>query len=345
IIPPLDMPEVPYLENIAAVKSAASIPVIAAIRINDPVFADRILGEGKADFVAVGRGQLADPEFCAKALAGDFDSILKCIGCNQGCVDRLFMQGLPIRCLRNPATGQEKAYALKPAAQQKTILVVGGGPGGLEAATTLQKRGHRVVLIEKAGRLGGQFFLAGAAPLKKAMAEAALQMGRIAKRQGVEIRLNTAFTKEVLAKLNPDEIIVATGSDPVRPDIPGIDKPHVVYAQDVLEGVASTGHSVAVLGGGLVGMETVEYLTMQGKKVVVIELLKRVANGLGLTRKPQALRFLKDHHIPVLVNTKCIEIKDGSVIVDVNGESQEIGGIDSVVVAVGVKPDHTVEQA
>jgi len=92
-------------------------------------------------------------------------------------------------------------------------------------------------------------------------------------------------------------------------------------------------------------METVEYLTMQGKKVVVIELLKRVANGLGLTRKPQALAFLKDHHIPVLVNAKCIEIKNGSVIVDVNGESQEIGSIDSVVVAVGVKPDHTIEQA
>ncbi|MEE9910394.1 MAG: NAD(P)/FAD-dependent oxidoreductase [Deltaproteobacteria bacterium] len=345
IIPPLDMPEVPYLDNVAAVKSVASIPVIAAIRINDPVEADRIIGEGKADFVAVGRGQLADPEFCKKAQAGDFDSILKCIGCNQGCVDRLFMQGLPIRCLRNPATGQEKACELKPAEQKKTILVVGGGPGGLEAATTLQKRGHRVVLIEKASRLGGQFFLAGAAPMKKAMAEAASQMGRIAERQGVEIRLNTAFTKEVLAKLNPDEIIVATGSDPVRPDIPGIDMQHVVYAQDVLEGRASTGDSVAVLGGGLVGMETVEYLCMQGKKVVVIELLKKVANGLGLTRKPQALRFLKDHHIPVLVNARCIEIKNGSVIVDVNGESQEIEGIDSVVVAVGVKPDHTVEHA
>ncbi len=181
--------------------------------------------------------------------------------------------------------------------------------------------------------------------MKKAMAEAALQMGRIAKRQGVEIRLNTAFTKEVLAQLNPDEIIVATGSRPVRPDIPGIDKQHVVYAQDVLEGRAATGDSVAVLGGGLVGMETVEYLSMQGKKVVVIELLKKVASGLGLTRKPQALRFLKDHNIPVFVNAKCIEIRDDRLIVDVNGKSQEIDGIDSVVVAVGVKPDHTVEQA
>ena len=167
IIPPLDMPEVPYLENIAAVKSVASIPVIAAIRINDPVEADRMIGEGRADFVAVGRGHLADPEFCVKAMAGDFDSIIKCIGCNQGCVDRLFMQGLPIRCLRNPATGQEKACELKPAEQKKKILVVGGGPGGLEAATTLQKRGHQVILLEKACRLGGQFFLAGALPMKK----------------------------------------------------------------------------------------------------------------------------------------------------------------------------------
>ena len=177
------------------------------------------------------------------------------------------------------------------------------------------------------------------------MAEASLQMGRIAERQGVEIRLNTAFTKEVAVEINPDEIIVSTGSEPMRPDIPGINLPHVVCAHDVLEGHTLTGGTVVVLGGGLVGMETVEFLSMQGKKVIVIELLKKVANGLGLTRKPQALRFLKDHNIPVLVNTKCIEIKNRSVIVLENDKSRELEGIDSVVLAVGVAPDRTVEQA
>jgi len=344
IIPPLDLPELPYLENVAAVKSVASVPVIAAIRINDPVIADRILAEGKADFVAVGRGHLADPEFCNKAMAGDLDAIVKCIACNQGCVDRLFMQGLPIRCLRNPATGQEKACELTPAVQKKKILVVGGGPAGLEAATTLQRRGHQVVLIEKSGRLGGQFFLAGAAPMKKAMAEAALQMGRIALNAGVEIRLNTPFTKDIAAEIKPDEIVVATGARPIVLDIPGIDKPHVVAAHNVLDGRASAGNSVAVIGGGLIGMEVAELLVAQGKRVTVIELLKSVAGGLGLTRKPQAIKFLKDHGVPVLVNAKVTEIRDRSVIVEQNGEAREIGDIDSVVLAVGVKPDRTIEQ-
>ncbi|MRR15441.1 MAG: FAD-dependent oxidoreductase [Deltaproteobacteria bacterium] len=345
IIPPLDLTENPFLENAAAVKSVASIPVIAAIRFNDPVAADQSLGEGKADFVAVGRGHLADPEFCNKALAGDFDSILKCIGCNQGCVDRLFMQGLPVRCLRNPATGQERACELKQAVRKKRILVVGGGPAGLEAATTLQKRGHQVILIEKARRLGGQFFLAGAAPRKQAMADAALQMGRIAERAGVEIRLDTMFTQKLAAEMNPDEIIVATGSRPIIPDISGIDKSHVAAAPDVLEGRATTGNSVVVLGGGLIGVEVAELLCWQGKKVIVVEMLKNIAGGLGLTRKPQAVKFLADHGVTVLVNAKCLEIKDQSVIVEQNGETRTIGDIDSVVVAVGVKPDHAAEEA
>ncbi len=344
IIPPLDLPDVPYLENVSAVKSVASIPVIAAIRINDPVAADQILAKNKADFVAVGRGHLADPEFCNKAMAGDLDAIVKCIACNQGCLDRLFMQGLPIRCLRNPATGQEKACELKPAVPKKKILVVGGGPAGLEAAKTLQRRGHKVVLIEKSDHLGGQFLLAGATPMKKAMADAALQMGRIAERAGVEIRLNTTFTKDIAAEIKPDEIVVATGARPIVPDIPGIEKPHVAAAHDILEGRTSTGSSVAVIGGGLIGMEIAELLIKQGKKVTVIEMLKSVAKGLGFTRRPRVLKFLKDHGVPVLVNAKVVEIRDRSIIVEQNGESREIGDIDSVALAMGVKPDRAIEQ-
>jgi len=342
IVPPLDLPAADYMENVAAVRSVAAIPVIAAIGINDPGQADRIIGDGRADFVAVGRGQLADPEFCNKAQAGDLDSILKCIGCNQGCVDRLFMQGLSICCLRNPAVGREGSYALKPAALKKKILVVGGGPAGLEAAATLQRRGHQVILIERDGRLGGQFFLAGAAPMKREMARAALQMGRIAERHGVEIRLNTPFTRELAAEIDPDHIIVATGAGPMIPDIPGSDRPHVVTAHDVLEGRAPAGDSVAVIGGGLIGIEVAELLHAQGKKVILIELMKSIANGLGLTRKPQALKFMKDHDITVLVNAKCLQFKDRSVILEQNGDVREIGDIDSFVMAVGVKPEHAV---
>lgn len=343
-MPPLDVPVAFNAENAAAVKARVSMAVISAVRINDPMVANQIIEEGKADFVSIGRGQVADPEFCNKARAGDFDSIIKCIGCNQGCVDRPFIKGLPIGCLRNPAAGREKEYELTPAEQKKRVLVVGGGPAGLEAATTLRRRGHQVILIEKRSRLGGQLFLAGAAPRKKEIADAALQMGRIAGRAGVDIRLSTGFSRDLLEEIKPDEIVLATGSRPFIPNVPGKDRPHVVTAHEILEGSKNTGNSVAVIGGGLVGLEVAEFLCSEGKQVVIIEMLGRVAQELGFTRKPFAMKFLKEHDIQVYVNAKCVEIKDGSVVVEQDGEVREIENIDSVVMATGVKPDNKVEE-
>jgi 2,4-dienoyl-CoA reductase-like NADH-dependent reductase (Old Yellow Enzyme family)/thioredoxin reductase len=343
IIPPLDLPVGMNMENVAVVKSLVKIPVIAAIRINDPVYADRIIAEGKADFIAVGRGQLADPDFCNKAKAGDFEEIIKCIGCNQGCADRLFVEGKPISCLRNPSTGREAEYTIKPTLQKKRVLVVGGGPAGLETASVLKKRGHDVILIEKTSRLGGQFFLAGAAPRKKEMADAALQMGRIAGRLGVDIRLNTPLTMELVADVRPDEIVVATGSRSLVLDIEGCKSPHVATGHEVLEGLKSTGKNVAVIGGGLIGMEVAELLCSKGKKVTIIEMLDEIANGLGSTRKKLAMKFIEENSVRVFVQAKCLKIKENSVVVEQNRETREIRDIDSVVIAVGVQPDCTVE--
>ena len=343
IIPPLDLPVGLNVANAAVVKSVVKIPVVAALRINDPEMADKLIGEGKADFVAVGRGQLADPEFCNKAKEGAFDDIIKCIGCNQGCADRLFTERKPISCLRNPMTGRELDYAIIPAEKKKNVLVVGGGPAGLEAAIVLKKRGHDVVLIEKESRWGGQFFLAGAVPWKKEMAEAALQMGRMAKRLGVQIRLNTALTEAILTELRPDEIIVATGSVPFVPPIAGSNQEHVVKGHDVLAGLKSTGQKVAVIGGGLIGMEVAEFLQNQGKKVTIIEMLDEVAGGLGTTRKMFAMKFIEDSGVNVHVRAKCLEIKRDRIILEQDGQIRDVGDFDTVVMAAGVKPDRSIE--
>jgi 2,4-dienoyl-CoA reductase-like NADH-dependent reductase (Old Yellow Enzyme family)/thioredoxin reductase len=343
IVPPLDLPVAMNMENVAVVKSLVRIPVIAAIRINDPELADRIVAERKADFISVGRGHLADPDFCNKAHAGELDSIIRCIGCNQGCVDRVFVQEQPVSCLRNPSTGREAEYTMKPVREKKKVLIIGGGPAGLEAAVILGRRGHEVMLIDKEDRLGGQFFLAGAAPRKKEMAAAALQMGRIAERSGVDIRLNTPFTMELLSEIRPDEIVVATGSRPLVPDIEGREQPHVVMAQDVLAGLKSAGESVAVIGGGLIGMEVAELLCSMNKKVTIIEMSDTIANGLGLLRKPLAMKFIRNNGVQVFVRTKCLSVRKNSIVVEQDGETREIERIDSVVMAVGVKADRTVE--
>lgn len=345
-IAPIDVPVGFNVPNATAIKSAVNIPVIAVGRINDPVFADKLIEEGKCDFVALGRASLADPEFVNKAKEGRIDDIIKCIGCNQGCVGGQCPDKNHVgpACLRNPATGREKIYEIKPAQVHKKVLVIGGGAAGLEAATTLKRRGHKVILCEKTNQLGGQFYLAGKAPTKGEMSEAALQMGRVAERVGVEIRLNTEVTRKLIKEINPDEIVVATGSKPVVPQIPGYNRENVVTAHDVLRGTAEVENTVAIIGGGLVGVETAELLTSQGKEVTIIEMLDEVAKELVHLRKVFAIDFIKKHNIKTYTNSKCIEIKDDSIVIESDGINKKIQGIGTVVMAVGSKADNTMAE-
>lgn len=340
-IAPIDVPVGFNVLNGASIKSVVKIPVITVGRINDPIVADQLLKEGKCDFVALGRATLADPEFVNKAREGKYDDIIKCIGCNQGCVGGQCPDKNHVgpACLRNPATAREVSYALKPVTVKKKILVIGGGAAGLEAATTLKRRNHDVILCEKSNILGGQFYLAGKAPKKGEMSEAALQMGRIAIRAGVDVRLNTEVTKAIINEINPDEIIVATGSNPFIPPIPVQEKDNLVTAHDVLRGTVNTGDSVAIVGGGLVGVETAELLTAQGKKVIIVEMLDEIAKELVYTRKIFALEFIKNNNITTYTNAKCVEIKEQSIIIEKDGEQEELAGIDTVVMAVGSKAD------
>lgn len=342
-VPPVDFPVGFNVPNAVAIKEVVNIPVVAVGRINDPIFAEKILEEGKADFIAVGRGQLGDPEFCNKAMNDDFDKIVKCIGCDQGCIDQFMTPGKFVSCLRNPACGREASYELKEADIKKKILVVGGGPGGLETATVLKKRGHEVMLCEQSSSLGGQLWLAGVAPRKGELQEAALQMGKIAESVGVEIRLQTKVTEEIIEEINPDEVIIAVGSEAFILPIAGVEKEHVVTSHDVLKGLATTKDKVLVIGGGLVGTEIAELCVEQNKEVTIVELLDEVAKDLGVLRKICVMGSIHKHGIKMVTGAKCTEIKDNSVIIEKDDKQEEIKDINSVVIAVGARSRNTEE--
>jgi len=334
-VPSIDLPRGFNVENATKIRSATGMMTIAVGRINDPAQADAIIASEKADLVVIGRGQLADPEFCNKAREGREDEIVRCVGCNQGCYDGFVNPDFPhITCMRNPALGEEKAFALVPTDTPKRVLVAGGGMAGLEAAITLKERGHQPILAEATDQLGGQFLLAGVAPHKEEMAAAAKWMGLEAKRQGVELLMHTPVTPQVIDQIHPDEVIVAIGAEPIGLNIPGIALPQVTDSHSVLAGKTSPKGHVVVIGGGLVGLEVAEYLSERKHPVTVLEMKDAVAKDLGDLRKISVMERLYADKIEVRTNATCVAIKPTSVVIETEGKQEEIPA-DSVVVAVG----------
>lgn len=337
-VPPIDIPKGFNAENTARIKRETGMLTMVVGRINDPKQASDILAEECADLIALGRALIADPEFPEKVREGREDEIVRCIGCNQGCVDRYIDPAFPhISCLRNPSVGREKEYELKPAAEPKKVLIAGGGMAGLEAAIVLKRRGHKPVLCEESPKLGGRFILAGAAPRKSEMRDAAVSRGKQAFDEGVEIRLRTTVTAALMEKINPDAVIIATGAVPSKMYIPGDDLPNVFTAQDILSGKEKVEGSVVVVGGGNKGIETAEYLAFRKIKVTVIEMGEKVGPEYGSFRQVCVAECLKCERIKTLDNTKCVEIKEGAVIVEKEGKRQEIS-CDYVVLAAGSEP-------
>ena len=336
-VPPVDLPRGFNVDNAARIKEETGMLTVAVGRINDPAQADEIIKSGKADMVVIGRAQLADPEFCNKSMNGKVEGIIRCVGCNQGCYDGFSSPEVPfITCLRNPALGREAEFTLKKTENPKKVLVVGGGVAGLQAAMELKDRGHNPILCEASSSLGGQFILAGAAPRKEEMKEAAISMGDIAKRKGVEIRLETPVTPEVIKEINPDEVIIATGAEPMKLRVPGADLTHVTNSHDILAGNSMVAGEVVVIGGGLVGLEVAEYLSGNVNKITVVEMLSEVAKDLGQLRKICVMESLYHEGIKTITDAKCTEIKEKSIVIEKDGELQELP-CDSVVVAIGAR--------
>ena len=285
-VPPVDLPRAFNIDNAARIRRETGMLTMGVGRINTAQLAEQILEEDKADLVVMGRAQLADPDFVNKVRDGKVRDVNYCVGCNQGCYDCFAdTNSEQITCLRNPAVGREAECALVPASHPETVLIAGGGIGGLQAAITLKKRGHRPILCEASDKLGGQFVTAGEAPRKAEMKEAVLLMAEQAKKAGVDIRLNTPVTPELIAEMKPHTLINAIGAEPLMIRVPGFDKDFVVNSHDVLNGVKTVTGTAVVIGGGMVGVETAEYLADKGVKVTVLEMLPEIAADLGAPRK------------------------------------------------------------
>jgi len=242
------------------VTEAVGIPVVASNRINTPERAEAIIAGGDAALVSMARPFLADPEFAAKAAQGRADEINTCIACNQACLDRIF-RGQVASCLVNPRAGREIEFNIKPAAQGKRVAVIGSGPGGLAAATTLAQRGHAVVLYEAEDRIGGQFNMAKAIPGKEDYAETIRYFDAMIRRLGVELKLGTRADAASLLAGTYDEIVLATGVTPRTPEIEGIDHPSVLSYVDVLWHRRPVGECAAIIGAGGIGFDVAEFLT------------------------------------------------------------------------------------
>ena len=247
-----------------------------------------------------------------------------------------------ISCLRNPACSREREYEIVPCKNPKKVLVIGGGPGGVETSKILKLRGHNVTLCEKTNSLGGQLKTAGLAPRKEEFALAADNMEVNLRKIGVKILKLTEVDEKFIKEFNPDEVVIATGATQLIPPIPGIDNKNVKFAWDVLKGESSVGKNVVVIGGGLVGLEVAETLAEENKNVTVVEMMERVGNGIGWLRGICVNKNIYKLGINTLTNTKCLEIKENSVIVENDGELKELENIDSVVIAIGSKSNSSL---
>ena len=328
----------PIIDHIATIKKATTIPVIGVQRIVDPESAEDILHNDKADMVALGRGLIADPDWANKARQGKAEDIRKCIGCLQGCIGTQMTAGYA-NCLQNPEAGREKQMQVIRTEEPKRILVVGGGPAGLEAALVAGQRGHEVTVCEKKDRLGGQWNLAFVPPGKDDFRWVIdWRVDQINKLQNVTVQTDCEVTPETIAAIAPDVTIVATGSIPVIPAIPGAQTDRVTTAHAVLEGKELQGRHIAVIGGGATGCETAHHLATQGKNVTIIEALPDIGTDEMPARKVWLTQQLAKKEVVVSTNTTVDEISEtGQLLVTRNGQQENMGPFDAIVMATGVR--------
>ena len=316
VIPPMSLPEAYHVPLASAVKQAVRIPVIAVGRLHTPKLAEQVLSEGHADLIATGRAFLTDPHWPAKAARGEEDRIRQCVSCNY-CIWTLFQQK-DLTCFQNAAVGYEQEYELRPAKKAKKVLVIGAGPAGLEAARVARKRGHHVTLLERGPHPGGQLRLASIPPHKQTLLMAMEWLIREVETEGVKVGLNTEVDTKRIEEEKPDAIIVATGAKPIIPA--SFSSPGMLTAWEVLSG-KKTQKEVLILGGGMVGAETAEFLSEKGCSVTLVEMLDRLAADMEGTTRSLLLERLPRSRVSVMLSTRVEEVRQGRVLLKKKGET------------------------
>lgn len=320
----------------------ATIAMIGGGRAQDPTAAEKALAEKQCDFIFLGHGLLAQPDLVKLIDEDREDEIRPCIGCGM-CIDSQLQEGATGCCSGNAVLGQgDNDYRIPPAEKTKNVVVIGGGVAGVEAARIAAKRGHHVSLYEKSPRIGGQMFYAVKPPHKENMELLVPYLERQLELTGVDVHLSTELTADEIVALHPDAVVCATGVKPATLPIPGAER--AVNAKEVLSG-ADTGENVVIIGGGSVGIETAELLAKDGKKVTVLEMLDTIATKMVNVTRTIVLGHLKGYGVQLLTSCRCQEITDHSVIFQAkDGTTEEIPA-DTVIIAVGDRPNPALYEA
>jgi len=336
-IPPMGVQPYGFFVKIAGdIKKAVNVPVSAVGRIVDAEMAERVIESGMADMVAVGRPLLADPDWGTKIAAGKACDIRRCISCNKGCTDAIQNRQF-LSCVLNAENGYENTRSIQPAAQKKKIAVLGGGPAGLEAARVAALRGHDVTLFEKTTSLGGQLNIACVPPRKEEMRRATQDLIHAVCNAGVHLCMGQTRTAEQLKDAGFEAVINAVGAHSAAPRIPGIDSVNVADAWKVLAGEQQVYGTVAVIGGGMVGCETAEYLAARGCKVSVIEMMDKIAAGESSTILPTLLENYKTYGVEQYPSHKVKEFRMDAVVCENKDGAEVTIPCDYIVLAMGAR--------
>ena len=341
VIPPAHIPPAGFLDHVKACRALIKdIPVIAIGRIVNFTLAHNIISDGTADFVCMGRASLADPLAPKKYLEGREEDIIYCIGCVQGCLGNL-RKNIPIQCLVNPRMLREYETDLTPVAEKdkKHVVVIGGGVAGCEAAVAAARKGHKVTVYEKEGRLGGQWILASVPSAKQDFTTLISWQNKQLEKLGVTVKLNEAFTLETARQIRPDLVILATGSKEKTLALPGLDGDNVFKAQEILSGKKNlTGNKAVVIGGGSVGVETAAHMAQDFKKVTILEVKDEISSDGEFSNNHFLFKILDQFKVDYHTKAFYQDFRDGTVTYKKKDRIYEIDDVTDIVIAVGSDP-------